>query len=154
RTGNSNVSLTHSGASTLTVGSGGVTLNGATGGSGTKAWNINAGTATVNGPVNINGGNNNNRISRIQLTSGTLDINGDLTFNSSNVVRAVLQTTRAANIYRPGAISPGGNARLIPGTAGTVTYDGTGTQALLLGVSEINYHSLVFAGSGSKSETT
>lgn len=152
--GNQNVSLTHGGSNQLTVGSGGVTINGATGGNNTKAWNINAGTAIVNGPLTLNSGDSNNRISRIQLTTGTLDINGNLTFNSSGVARAVIEMTGAANIFLSGTINPGGNARVIPGTAGTFTYDGAGTQTALLGVSEINYHNLVFAGSGSKSQTT
>lgn len=153
-TGNANTSLTHSGANELTVGAGGVTINGATGGNNSRAWNINAGTATVNGSVTLNGGSNDNRVSRIQLTTGTLDINGNLIFNSGNVARAVVEMTGAANIFLSGAINPGGNARIIPGTVGTFTYDGTGTQTALLGVSEINYHNLVFAGSGNKNQTT
>src|SRR5690606_4131609 len=58
------------------------------------------------------------------------------------------------DIFLSGAFTPGGNATVIPGTASTFTYDGSGTQAALLGVSQINYHHLVFAGSGTKSQTT
>lgn len=153
--GNQNSTLNHNAGILLTVGSGGVSLNGSSIGSPIKAWNINAGSAVVNGPVNLTGGENNNRLVRINLTTGSLDINGNLTFNSDNVVRATIEATGAANIYLSGALNvTSSSARIIPGTASTFTYDGTGTQTALLGVSEINYYNLVFAGSGTKNQTT
>ena len=154
-TGPSNVNLNHSAGISLTVGSGGVTLNGGTSTSNpTKTWNIGSGSATVNGSVALNGGDSNNRPVRIDLSTGTLDVNGNLTFTASDPSRAIIQATGAANIYLSGSLNVSGSARMLPGTASTFTYDGTGTQTALLGVSEINYYNLVFAGSGTKNQTT
>lgn len=154
QTGNNNVGLNHNAGVSLTVGSGGVTLNGGTGGTNTKSWNIGTGSAVVNGPVTLNGGSNNNRIVNILLSTGTLDINGNLTFTSNDVTRAFIQATGAANMYLSGSFTVSGSARLLPGTASTFTYDGTGTQTTMLGVSEINYYNLVMGGSGTKNQTT
>lgn len=152
--GNQNSNLNHNAGVLLTVGSGGVSLNGTSIASPTKAWNINAGSAVVNGPVSLTGGENNNRLVRISLSTGTLDINGNLTFTSSDVVRATIEATGAANIFLSGTFTVNGSARLIPGTASTFTYDGTGTQTTMLGVSEVNYYNLVMGGSGTKNQTT
>jgi MSHA biogenesis protein MshQ len=127
--GNTAINLTHDVGQSLTVGAGGVTFNGATGGTITKAWNINAGSATVNGPVTMNGGSNNNRIVRINLTTGTLDINGDLTMTAGDDERAVIAATGAANIFLSGDFNFN-NGTLTPGPSSTFTYDGPGGYAL------------------------
>lgn len=154
--GNKDVNLNHNAGVLLTVGAGGVIVDGASNGNTTKTWNIGAGSAVVNGPVLVDGGSNQNRIARILLSTGSLDVNGDLTMNATiNPYRAVIEATGAANISLSGNFSiPGGMARILPGTASTFTYDGTGSQTALLGVSEINYYNLVFAGSGTKNQTT
>lgn len=154
QTGNNNVSLNHNAGVSLSVGSGGVTLNGNTGAASVKTWNIGAGSAVVAGAVTLNGGNNDDRISRILLTNGTLDINGNLVFNGGSPARASIEASGPANIFLAGAMTiPGGSGRISPGTS-TFTYDGTGTQTLLLGVSEIDYHNLTLAGSGIKNQTS
>lgn len=154
--GNKDVNLNHNAGVLLTVGAGGVIVDGASNGNTTKTWNIGAGSAVVNGSVLIDGGSNTNRIAKILLSSGSLDINGNLTITAAiNPGRAVLEATGAANIFLSGSFSiPGGMARVLPGTSSTFTYDGIGTQTALLGVSEINYYNLVFAGSGTKNQTT
>ena len=152
-TGDSNVNLNHNTGVALTVGSGGVTVNGATTGTASKIWNISAGSAIVNGAVTLNGGNNGNRTAQIELTSGTLDMNGNLNF-SSNAESNFIQATGAANMFLSGSLTLNGEARIIPGTSSTFTYDGPGTQTVMLGVSDINYHNLVLAGSGTKSQTS
>lgn len=153
-TGNNDVNLNHNAGIALTLGSGGIAINGATGSNAVKSWNIGSGSAVVNGPVNLVGGNNSNRVARILLSSGTLDMNGSLSFNSNDDSSAVIESTGAANIFLAGPMTlAGGRARIFPGTS-TFTFDGTGTQTALLGVSDINYHNLVFAGSGTKSQTS
>lgn len=140
-TGNNNVNLTHSGANSLTVGAGGVTFNGGTGGAQTKAWNINAGAATVNGPVAMNGGSNNSRLTRINLTTGTLDINGNLTMTAANAVRAVIEATGAASIFVSGDFTFS-NGTLTPGPSSTFTYDTAGGWSLAHSAT-IQYRNLV-----------
>ncbi len=144
--GNNNSTLTHTGSNALTTG--GVTFNRGTGG--TKAWNVNAGSATVNGNVVM--GNWTAGTARIALTSGTLDINGDLGFFNNTLGQAVIDASGgAANIFLSGAMTDLGNARILPGTASTFTYDG-GNQSVWLGVGDINYHNLTLAGSGTKQQ--
>lgn len=152
-TGGANVNLNHNAGVALTVGTGGVTINGATNSNGSKIWSIGAGSAIVNGPVTLNGGSNNNRTAQINLTSGTLDMNGSLSFSSS-AESNFIQATGAANIFLSGNLTLSSGARIIPGTSSTFTYDGAGTQTVMLGVSEINYHNLVLAGSGTKNQTS
>jgi len=151
-TGNSNVTLSHSGSNALTVGSGGVTLNGGTGGNHTKTWDVGAGSATVNGPVSMNGGSNNNRLTRIGLTTGTLNINGDLTMTAANNVRAVIESTGAANIYLSGDFNFN-NGTLTPGPSSTFTYDGPGGFALAHSAT-IQYRHLVVNKPGGSSTQT
>lgn len=153
-TGNQNVNLNHNAGILLTIGSGGMTINGGTGGTNTKSWTIGAGSAIVNGPVVVNGGSDDTRVARIGLTTGTLDMNGNLTINANGLPRGVIEATGAANIFLSGSFSVPGSARILPGTASTFTYDGTGSQTAMLGVSQVNYHNLVFAGSGTKAQTT
>ncbi|MGM8227691.1 DUF6701 domain-containing protein [Cellvibrio sp. ARAG 10.3] len=152
-TGGSNVNLNHNTGIELTVGTGGVSVNGSTSTNASKIWNIGAGSATVAGTVTLSGGGNSNRTSQINLTSGTLDMNGNLSF-SSNAESNFIQATGAANIFLSGNLTLSSGARIIPGTSSTFTYDGTGTQTVMLGVSEINYHNLVLAGSGTKNQTS
>ena len=130
QTGNAAVNLNHSGTNSLTIGSGGVTLDSTTNNV-TKTWNIGAGSATVNGPVTMNstGGTNNNRVVRIDLSTGTLDINGDLTMNAVSNVRAVIAATGTANIFLSGNFTFN-NGTLTPGPSSTFTYDGPGGFSL------------------------
>lgn len=152
--GNQDVNLVHSAGASLTVGAGGVTLAGATNGNNTKTWNLGDGSAVVNGPVILQGGSNDNRRVRIELASGSLDINGNLSYNSNNTDRAVIEATGTATISLSGTFTiTGGSASLIPGTASTFIYDG-GAQVAPIGVSNINYHHLTFAGSGVKTQST
>lgn len=152
-TGGSNVNLNHNAGIALTVGTGGVSVNGSTSTNASKSWNIGAGSATVNGAVTLNGGGNSNRIAQINLSSGTLDMNGNLRF-SSTADSNLIQATGAANIFLSGSLTLNSDARILPGTSSTFTYDGTGTQTAMLGVSDLNYHNLVLAGSGTKSQTS
>lgn len=144
--GNNNSTLTHAGVNTLTTGS--VTFNRGTGG--TKAWNINAGSATVNG--NLVMGNWTAGIARIQLTSGALDINGDLSFFAGTTGQAVIDASGgAANVFLSGALNQPDNAQFLPGTASTFTYDGA-NQSVWLGVGGISYYNLTLGGSGTKQQ--
>ncbi|MBX3665094.1 MAG: hypothetical protein KF834_05370 [Burkholderiales bacterium] len=144
--GNNNSTLTHTGSNALTTG--GVTFNRGTGG--TKAWNVNAGSATVDGNVVM--GNWTAGTARIALTSGTLDINGDLGFFTSTTGQAVIDASGgAADIFLSGALTQPDNAQILPGTASTFTYDGA-NQNVWLGVGGIAYYNLTLAGSGTKQQ--
>ena len=144
--GNNNSTLTHAGGNALTAGS--VTFNRGTGG--TKAWNINAGSATVNG--NLVMGNWTTGIARIQLSSGALDINGDLSFFAGTTGQAVIDASGgAANVFLSGALNQPDNAQFLPGTASTFTYDGA-NQSVWLGVGGISYYNLTLGGSGTKQQ--
>jgi hypothetical protein len=141
--GNQASDLTHNAGVSLAVGAGGVTINGGTAGAPLKAWNINAGSATVNGPVTLNGGNANNRIARINLTSGTLDINGDLAMNTADSLRAVIAATGAANISVAGSFTQAGNlGTLTQAATGTFTYDTAAAASVATGAA-VNYTNLV-----------
>lgn len=144
--------------STLTVGVGGVIFN-ASGNNNTRSWNINAGSATVNGALDINGGGNNSRIARIQITTGSLDVNGNLTMTAGNAVRTVIDMSGGAgNLFVAGSFSlASGNGTLTPGTGSTVTLDSATTPVTVATGSSIAYHHLVIAkgvGSVANAATT
>lgn len=139
--------LDHAAASsTLAVGAGGVTFN-ASGNNNTRSWNINAGSATVNGALGINGGGNNSRIARIQITTGSLAVNGNLTMTADNAVRTVIDMSGGAgNLFVAGSFSlASGNGTLTPGTSSTVTLDSATTPVTVATGSSIAYHHLVIA---------
>lgn len=117
--------LTHTGAFTLTVGAGGVTINGSSAANGTRAWNINTGTGNVAGPVTLVAGSTNARIARINLTTGTLDVNNNLAMtNAAADVRTVIAATGAANIRVAGSFTLSSTfGTLTPGGTSTFTFD-------------------------------
>lgn len=145
---NSSTNLTHSSGVSLTVGVGGVTITAAGGGTNTRAWNINDGSATVNGNVALaQSSNNNNRVARINITTGTLDINGDLVMTAGNAVRAVIDMSGGAgSLSIAGSFSlASGAGTLTPGTSSTVTYDSATTPVTVATGSAIAYRNLVIA---------
>lgn len=143
-------SLTQAAGQTLTIGVGGVILNSSSNTNVTKAWNINNGSATVNGPVTLQQGSaSNNRIARINLTTGTLDINGNLTMTvTTSAVRAVIAATGAASINLSGSFTLTNNlGTLTPGATSTFTYD-TAAAATVATGSAIQYRNLVIDKAG------
>lgn len=136
-------SLTHQAAQLLTIGVGGVTFNSSSNTDSTKAWNINDGSATVNGPVTLlEGSANNARIAQINLTTGTLDVNGNLTMTAGNAARTVLAATGAANIFLSGNFTlSSGFGTLSPGATSTFAYD-TAAAATVATGSAISYRNL------------
>jgi MSHA biogenesis protein MshQ len=133
--------------STLTVGAGGVTINPTGGGNVTRAWNIDAGSATVNGSLSMSGGGNPNRIVLIRITTGSLDVNGNLTMTAASAGRAVIDMSGGAgNLFLAGSFSlDSGNGTLVPGTTSTVTYDSATTPVTVATGSAIDYNHLVIA---------
>jgi fibronectin-binding autotransporter adhesin len=139
-------SLSHSGTNALTV-SNDVTINQPTGAQ-TIAWNINAGTGTVNGNVNIGGTNTStNRIAKIAITTGTLSVSGNLVYNSSasagtQVTAVVDMSGGAGTLNLAGSLTlTNGTGTLTPGTTSTVVYNGTGAQTVTF-ASAITYNDL------------
>lgn len=151
-TGNTN--LTHNTGISLTVGVGGVTINASTTTNSTHAWNINAGTGTVNGDVTFNQGSaSNNRIARTNLTTGTLDINGNLTMSVASSPRAVIAANGAANIFLSGNFTlTSGLGTLTPGASSTFTYD-TASAATVATGGAIQYRNLTINKSGGTATT-
>lgn len=118
--------LTHSVANLLTVQTN-VTVN-QPGGNVTDSWNINAGSATVNGNLIIGTQDNTNtRIAQVVTTTGTLTT-GNLIFNTnssaSNELTAVLDMSGGAGrLNLNGLLSFTNNrGRLIPGASSTFNY--------------------------------
>jgi len=145
--------LAHTGANTLTVGAGGMTISGSSSSNGTRLWNIGAGTGTVNGPVTLNEGNANNRIASISLSTGTLDVNGNLTMATSNNARTTLVATGAGNFFVSGNYTlTGGLGTLTPGATSTFTYD-TATAATVATGAAIQYRNLTIAKAGGTATT-
>lgn len=139
--------LTHAASQSLTVGVGGVTINGSSSSNSTKAWNINTGSATVNGPVTLQQGSNNSRIAAINLTTGAvLTINGDLTMTSSNAARVRIDMTGGSangQINLTGAFTVTTTGTLAMGTGAAIfNYNGTAAQTVLVGISSIIYRNL------------
>jgi len=80
--------LTHSSNYALTV-NGTVIINQITN-TGTTAWNINEGSATVSGLITFQGiQNNSGRLTKIVITSGTLNANGGITFTGNGNYRII-----------------------------------------------------------------
>ena len=113
--------LTHIGTNNLTV-NGSVTLNQPTGNNFTVAWNINAGSATVNGLLSFPGTNNFNRITQVVITSGTLNANGGITFaTTTKPANKVIDMSGGAGILNlKGALTLSSVATLTAGTLGSV----------------------------------
>jgi MSHA biogenesis protein MshQ len=150
-TGNTN--LTHNAGIALTVGAGGVTINGSSTNNSTHAWNINAGNATVNGAVLLNQGSNNSRVARINLTTGSLDINGNLTMTTTNNTRTAIAATGVANVRVSGNFTlTNGLGTLTPGASSTFTYD-TATAASVATGGAIQYRNLTINKSGGTATT-
>jgi len=143
--------LTHAANQSLTVGVGGVTITGSNNSNSTKAWNINVGSATVNGPVTLQQGSNNSRIARINLTTGpspaaTLTINGDLAMTSSNAARTQINMAGGSangQINLSGAFTVTTTGTLAMGTGAAIfNYNGTAAQTVRVGISSIVYRNL------------
>jgi MSHA biogenesis protein MshQ len=143
-------SLTHAAGIPLAVG-GNVIINAPATGTGTRAWKINAGSATVAGNVSLVEGNNDNRIVQINLTSGpapnaVLDINGDLTLTATSAVRAVINMTGGTadgtiNLAGTFAINTTGTLSMGAGAA-IFNFDGAAAQTVPVGVSSVIYRNL------------
>jgi hypothetical protein len=133
-TGNNNVSLTHIADASLTV-LGNVTINQPSANSRIKAWNINAGSATVGGLITIGGGDattTTSRETRIVITSGTLNANGGITFaNVNNTGRQIIMSGGAGRINLGGTLTLVGQQTLTAGTSGsTVNFAGSSAQTI------------------------
>jgi hypothetical protein len=146
-------SLTQAAGQSLTIGVGGVIINSSSNtNTTTKAWNINTGSATVNGPVTLQQGSaNNSRIARINLTTGpspaaTLTINGNLTFTAGNAARVRIDTTGGSangQINLSGSFTVNTTGTLAMGTGAAIfNYNGAAAQTVLVGVSSVIYRNL------------
>jgi hypothetical protein len=138
--------LTQAASQSLTIGVGGVTIIGSNTNNGTKSWNINAGTATVNGAVALNQGSTVARTTSIQLSSGSLDINGNLTMTNTvgAAATAITMNTapQTATLFIAGSFTlSNGLGTLTSGTGSTVTYD-TAAAATVATGSAISYRNL------------
>ena len=114
--------LTHSGVNSLSV-TNNVAINQPTGAV-TISWNINAGSATVNGAVLVGGSNTTpSRVSQIAVTTGALNVAGVVTYASNTTTANALisVTTGTITLNSPVALSSG--TLSITG-AGTVNFNG------------------------------
>ncbi|MDP1538283.1 MAG: hypothetical protein Q8L95_13980 [Burkholderiales bacterium] len=145
--------LNHTATNTLTVGAGGVIINGSSSANGTRLWNIAAGTGTVNGPVTLVRGSSNNRIARINLSTGTLDVNGDLTMTTAGNAGTVIAATGAANIFVSNNFALTNDlGTLTPGATSTFTYDTAAAASVATG-GAIQYRNLTINKSGGTATT-
>lgn len=155
-TGSTN--LTHNAGISLTVGTGGVIINGSTSANRIHSWNINAGSATVNGAVTLNQGSSTARIARIVLSSGSLDINGNLTMTNTVGAAATAIVMNIAPQTATFVISgnftlSNGLGTLTSGTGSTVTYDSAAAATVATG-SAISYRNLTINKAGGTATTT
>lgn len=135
--------------SSLTV-SGAVTLYKPSGGNNPNVLIINDGSATFGSLSLLK--LNESLNAEVIITGGSLLINGALNAEGG-ATNAVIDMAGGAGTLRLNGAFNTTAMTLNPGTASTFIYGG-GNQTALLGVSEINYHNLTFAGSGTKSQTT
>ena len=126
--------LTHSGTNSLTI-QVDAAIN-QPGAAGTDAWNINAGSATVNNNLTLGTGTaTNTLIARINITTGSLTVN-NFTFNTSNTANAELQAVLnmaggAGQLNLRGAfLFTNNRGTLTPGTTSTVNFNGSLAQTL------------------------
>ncbi|MDQ2075234.1 DUF6701 domain-containing protein [Marinimicrobium sp. ABcell2] len=124
-----------------------------TGGDGPNQLVINDGTATVGSLSLLKPTTDPTLPAEVIITSGSLTINGSLTADGDAATAVINMSGGAGSLRLNGAFTTSAMT-LNPGTSSTFIYGGTGTQTALLGVSQINYHHLVFAGSGTKTQTT
>lgn len=91
----------------------------------TNAWNINTGTATVNGLITFAGTNTTiSRVGKIVLTTGTLNANGGITFVASAAATKVIDMAGGAGTLNlKGALTvPAASSTLTAGTTSTFNY--------------------------------
>ncbi|MEO8772216.1 MAG: T9SS type A sorting domain-containing protein [Ferruginibacter sp.] len=126
-------SLTNNSTNTLTVNNG-LILQQPTSNSNTVAWNINAGTANVNGNINFSGVNSNTtRIAKIVITNGTLNANSDIIFSGSTAATKIIDMSGGAgSVNLKGALTvPSSSSTLTAGTSGSIfNYTGTAAQTI------------------------
>ncbi|MBY0434866.1 MAG: T9SS type A sorting domain-containing protein [Cyclobacteriaceae bacterium] len=157
--------LTHTGANALTVQTN-VTVN-QPGLAGTDAWNINAGSASVNGNVIIGTATGTNtQIARVNITTGSLSVN-NVIFNTiagaGNDAQAVLDMSGGVGgqVNLRGAFTFTNNrGRLTPGAGNNSTINLNGTSAQTLDFtlpanmgSNFNYSNLLFNNTNASGAT-
>ncbi len=147
--GNSLVLATAS--SSLTV-SGAFTIYKPSGGDNPNVLAVNAGSVTVGSLALSKSVDAFTQHARVEITTGSLLINGALSADGAANTAVIDMTGGGGTLRLNGAFNTSAMT-LAPGTASTFIYGGA-NQTALLGVSEINYHNLTFAGSGTKSQTT
>jgi hypothetical protein len=143
---NASTSLTQNTGIDLTI-SGDVTVKQPSTNNVITAWNINEGTATVDGSITIGGTNNNaTRVAKIVTTTGTLTILGDLTFNSSagNSQSAVVDISGGAGMINLAGnlVTNHNSGTLIAGNGATFNFNGTNAQSIPVGVSDIVFNNI------------
>lgn len=118
----------------------------------TQSLNVDAGTVTVGNNLRFLNNNSGSatRILEVNITTGTLTIGNDISRNSGNAGNTFINVTGAGTIDLRDELLVGDNQlTLNPGTASTFIYGGA-AQAVLFGYTNITYHHLVLAGSGTK----
>ncbi|MBS1919486.1 MAG: T9SS type A sorting domain-containing protein [Bacteroidetes bacterium] len=113
----------------------------------TTAWNINEGTATVNGNIIIGGTNNNTtRIAKLVTTTGSLTVSGDIIYNSSNSnpASAVIDMSGGAGIINlsGGLLTNHNSGTLNAGSSSIFNFNGTSPQLIPLGMSNIIFNNI------------
>ncbi|MCX7984930.1 MAG: hypothetical protein N3A63_08525 [Bacteroidetes bacterium] len=122
--GGGNRSLTHSGTASLTV-TGNVTIYQPGTNNRTTSWNIDGGSAIVQGTTTIGGANNTaSRVARIRVTSGTLTLNGTTTLSTGTSSASALLTVSTGTININAPFSHGEGTVSITST-GTINFNST-----------------------------
>lgn len=152
-TANASTSLTQTDGVDLTI-SGDVNIKQPSSNLVTTTWNINEGTATIGGDITLGGTNNSiTRVAEVVITSGTLTASKDFIFNSSssNPSSAVLDMSGGAGILNiTGDFNIKHNSgMLLSGSSSTINFDGTASQTIPVGVSNVVYNNIYINNSSS-----
>lgn len=145
--------------SSLSV-SGNVTIFGPTTGN-TREIKLNAGTLTVGGNLSLGTGqigSQNNRITLITISSGTATVVGNLTFNNvngSDPLQTQINMTGGSGTFNlGGAFTINNNSgTLLPGTSSTFNFNGSVSQTVPIGVSNVDYNNLNINNTNSSGAT-
>ncbi len=117
----------------------------------TNAWNVNAGTATVNGIFTLDGVNTTTtRRSNLVITTGTFNANGGIQVNGTTAATKAINMTGTSSILNVGGVGISGasGATFTRGSVSSVVnYNTSGNQA---NIGNYTYFNLTTSGSGTK----
>lgn len=127
----------------------------------TREIKLNTGTMTIGGNLSLGTGqtgSQSNRVTLLTISSGTVTVVGNLTFNNvngSDPLQTQINMTGGSGTFNlGGAFTINNNSgTLLPGTSSTFNFNGSVSQTVPIGVSNVDYNNLNINNTNSSGAT-